>query len=348
MKTNYFKFGALICFLLLVVGCSKPVPQLYDEAVVAMYRGSLDKAERKLLRVIKKDPKFEQAYFQLGQVKERQMDYEEAISAYQNVLALRENHTSALFRLTTLHFSRDEFGSALASLEPLLKEDIILGSRDRARAANLKKTIDENIAFKKKLTDLEKRMADGEDCVEELSDAYHEYGKMLVQRQSVQKAIDYQQESSQLRHVLLDRYSQQAEDNPYDATAAAVLGKIYYQDAELALLFKDVNKAVLALRRAISYDPSTAKYHYALAQLASKNGSVPKEEIITLVERAVEIDPDNPGYRLALAGFYCGSERFEDGKAQLEKVLASNPEPELAAHARARLTEVERELAKEE
>lgn len=348
-----------VCFSVVVLsmfigGCSKPPDELYDEAIVAMSRGDRDKAERKLRTVVHQDPEFVEAHFQLAQLLESKGNSSDALPSYEKVISLRPTHAAAKFRLAEIHFRSDDFQKALTHIHPMVEGTAVYSLQDKTRAAQLSKMIQANKDAKDKIAELEQHFAGQQlqtatdrDKLEELADSYHFFGKLLVDRQNPERALEYQKKGSEIRTVLIRKFEEDVQQNPSDRDAKKRLADLHYKQAEVVLLTGALAEGVGLLKKSIEYDPSVARHYYALAQLAEKDGFTPREEILGYVRRAVELEPDNAVYRFSLAGFYCGDKRYEEGKRELEKILAMDPDPALKMQARARLAQVEKELAEQ-
>ena len=328
-----------------VTGCSKPPGELYDEAIVATTRGDFERAQRKLKVVVARDPEFVDAHFQLGKIYEIQRETDKARECYDQVVALQPTHSLALFALGQIYFRENRFDKALEQVKPVVEAQGTFSVREKVQAQVLMRAIEKNKDVKSKIDSLESQSKTDENVTEELSDAYHLYGKLLVERQMMQQAIEVSEQGSHLRKRFLKEYEARLRDHPTDAELSKRLGALYYKEAEVFLLLKDISSAVDSLRQTINYDPSVAKYHFALAQLAHESGSATQDELVELVKKAVELEPDNAQYHLSLAGFYCGVEDYRKGKAELEKVLELDPNPKAEAYARNRLKQLEQELA---
>lgn len=345
MLNRYIRAIVLIVWLIpvLLSGCSKPAEDLFDEAVVASKRGDLKKAERKLKVAVRKDPEFIHAYLQLAQVYEARGKTEEAIEAYEKSISLRPGQASALMRLASIYFEQEKFQEALDQLSPILNENAVYSQAVKVQAAQMKVVV-EKIKEAKEAID---RLEDTPENAEPLSEAYYQYGKLLVETNKPQEASEFHQKALSLRESVVAKYQQMVLDNPSDASASTRLGELFYQNAEAYLMRGDVDSAVDALRRAVLSDDTQANYHFALAQLSDKQGATDREDIIALVEKAVRLDPDNPVYRFALAGFYSSDEKLEQGKAQLEKIIDMEDDPNVIARAKKHLALVEKKLAEQ-
>jgi len=203
----------LALFLLIGGGCSKPPDELYDEAVVAASRGDLPKAERKLRVVVRRDPEFVDAHFQLARIFEQTDRTSEAAQEYEKVVALRPTYSAALFRLAEIHFKNEEFGKALEQLRPMLGTEAVFSMQEKVQAARLNNMIAANKKQKEHLDELLKRFETDPSCGEELADAHHEYGKRLVDCQEPQRAIENQEKGSAIRVPIIESYKKQLEKN---------------------------------------------------------------------------------------------------------------------------------------
>ncbi len=339
-------FSVLI-FSILICGCSKPPDELYDEAVVAMSRGDKEKAERKLRTAAHQDPEFVEAHYQLGQLLEGKGNVPEAIACYEKVTSLRPTHAAAKFRLGEIYFRQDEFDKALSQLQPMTEGNAVYSLQDKTRATQYSKMIQANKDAVEKIAELEKQSTSDPSILDELADAYHLYGKLLVDRQNPERALEYQKKGSDVRRELLQRLEEEFRQKPSDRKLATRLAELYYKEAEVVLLTGDLTKGVDLLKKSIECDPRIAKNYYALAQLAEKEGSFSREQILGYVRKAVDLDPGNAVYRFSLAGFYCGDKRYQEGKRELEKIIESSPDPALKLQAKARLAQVEKEIAEQ-
>ena len=90
---------AVIGVLCLLLGCTREEQEVEREGPGPAVASNIGKAEAMLKAMIEEDPEDVRAYFGLGAVYLAQRRYEEAIKAYERILALDSTYVDAYDRL---------------------------------------------------------------------------------------------------------------------------------------------------------------------------------------------------------------------------------------------------------
>src|SRR5437667_8185558 len=111
----------LVCFVFLF-GCSPLWAQAptatedFHQASEAMRNGNLDQAAEGFVSVIKQNPTFAEAYFNLGLVREEQGRHEEAIASFQKALSLKPRLRGANLFLGVAEYRLNQLDKAMAAV----------------------------------------------------------------------------------------------------------------------------------------------------------------------------------------------------------------------------------------
>ena len=90
-------------------------------------------------------------------------------------------------------------------------------------------------------------------------------------------------------------------------------------------------KSEQALRRIIELQPGDSRAYNQLGY-ALADGPNRHDEALVLLERAIEISPDDPAIIDSLAWAQYKLGRYEEALANLQRAYAAFPDPEVAAH----------------
>jgi tetratricopeptide (TPR) repeat protein len=101
----------------LLQGQSPEVASKFTQATAAMRQGKLEEADAGFARVIKLDPKFAEAHFNLGLVREEEGRYEEAIPSFQKALTLQPKLHGANLFLGISEFRLNHLTEAVAAVQ---------------------------------------------------------------------------------------------------------------------------------------------------------------------------------------------------------------------------------------
>jgi tetratricopeptide (TPR) repeat protein len=100
---------------------------------------------------------------------------------------------------------------------------------------------------------------------------------------------------------------------PDKALYLATLATYYQADGQM-------ENSVETLRRADRITPDSGKYIFQIAVMKEKEDA-PVAEIISLLEQAIEKEPENAQYRFSLAGFLGQEQKYEQSVAELQEVI---------------------------
>ncbi len=109
--------GIVLFSSAILQGQSPEVASKFTQATQAMREGKLDEADAGFARVIKLDPKFAEAYFNLGLVREEEGRYGEAIPSFQKALTLQPKLHGANLFLGISEFRLNHLSEAAAAVQ---------------------------------------------------------------------------------------------------------------------------------------------------------------------------------------------------------------------------------------
>ncbi|NEP60991.1 MAG: tetratricopeptide repeat protein [Symploca sp. SIO2G7] len=112
-----------------------------------------------------------------------------------------------------------------------------------------------------------------------------------------------------------------AEHTPDDDQAWEVYGYANY-------LWHDYQTAIYAGEQAIRCNPQKAELYADVSQYLA--AAQQWNEAVLQLNRAIQLEPDNPGYKLTLANIYIKHEIWSDGEAVLKGVLNQDPSNQTA------------------
>lgn len=112
-----------------------------------------------------------------------------------------------------------------------------------------------------------------------------------------------------------------AEHTPDDDKAWEVYGYANY-------LWHDYRTAINAAEQAIRCNPRKAEWYADASRYLAAAGQW--DEAHTQLNRAIQLEPNNSGYRLALADIYMRHELWSDARGVLESVLSTDPSNQAA------------------
>ena len=93
-------------------------------------------------------------------------------------------------------------------------------------------------------------------------------------------------------------------------------------------LWKDYRMAVEAIDRAISCNPKRAELYADASQYLAADEQWDKA--VLQLERAIQLKPEESGYKLALANIYMDHEVWEDAEGIINGVLSQEPSDQTA------------------
>jgi len=103
-------YTAAIIFYTLALMVSRKKYYLYFSRSTALYsKGKLDLSQKDLLRVIKSEPRFADAHFNLGNVYMRKRQYSHAIDSYTKGITLSPNSPNYYFNRAQAHFFLENY-----------------------------------------------------------------------------------------------------------------------------------------------------------------------------------------------------------------------------------------------
>jgi len=234
--------------------------------------GNYPKARVALRNVLKIDPKDADAYFLFAQVEEKEKNWRNAVSLYQEVVQLVPDHSAALVTLAKYYLE------ARLTEQVLLTADKVLAKDPHHPQAN---------ALKIAVLAVEGHLPDAITKAEALRSQFPtepDVAILLATLQSQQQR--YRDAEATLQRAL--------EAHPKDMDLLNNLNTILVQA-------KDMAGAERVARRMIETEPTLFDHRLRLARLFDAQGAHERAEAV--LREAIALDPNNEGRRLLLADF---------------------------------------------
>jgi tetratricopeptide (TPR) repeat protein len=234
--------------------------------------GNYPKARVALRNVLKIDPKDADAYFLFAQVEEKEKNWRNAVSLYQEVVQLVPDHTSALITLAKYY------------LEARLTEQVVL-TADKVLAKDPQHP--QAKALKIAVVAIEGQLHDAITKAEALHSQFPTEPDVAVLLATLHgQQQRYRDAEAKLQRAL--------EAHPKNMDLLNNLNMILVQA-------KDMAGAEMVVRRMIATEPTLFDHRMRLAQLFDTQGAHEKAEAV--LREAIALDPNSEERRLLLADF---------------------------------------------
>src|SRR5262245_12545693 len=257
------------------VACGGPVEREAQERATAqeyLKAGNYPKARVALRNVLKIDPKDADAYFLFAQVEEKEKNWRNAVSLYQEVTRLVPDHTGALITLAKYYLEARLTDQVISMADKVLAKD-----PQHSQANALKIAV---LAIEGQLPDA---MAKAE-ALQAQFPTEPDVAILLATPYSQQKR--YREAQAALHRAL--------ETHPKDMDLLNNLNMILVQA-------KDLAGAETAARRMIEAEPTLYDHRLRLARLFDSQGAHEKAEAV--MREAIALDPNSEERCLLLADF---------------------------------------------
>jgi tetratricopeptide (TPR) repeat protein len=234
--------------------------------------GNYPKARVALRNVLKIDPKDADAYFLFAQVEEKEKNWRNAVSLYQEVVQLVPDHTAALVTLAKYYLE------ARLTEQVLSTADKVLTKHPQHPQAN---------ALKIAVLAIEGQLSDAMTKAEALRSQFPTEPDVAI----LLATLDGQQERYRDAETTLQRA---LEAHPKDMDLLNNLNTILVQA-------KDMAGAEMVARRMIDTEPTLLDHRLRLARLFDTQGAHERAE--SVLREAIALDPNSEERRLLLADF---------------------------------------------
>jgi len=294
---NYRNIILIVVVAVALVACGGP------EERKAKYRaqaqeyfeaGNYPKARVALRNVIKIDPKDADAYFLFAQVEEKEKNWRNAVSLYQEVVQLVPDHTGALIMLAKYYLEARLTEHVVSSADKVLAKD-----PQHPQANALKIAV---LAVEGKHSDA------------------------MTQAEALQSQFPTEPDVAILLATL---YSQQQRYRDADATLRLAL-EAHSKDMDLLnnlnrilVQAKDMAGAETVARRMIEAEPTLFDHRLRLARFFDKQGAHEKAEGV--LREAIALDPNNEERRLLLADFFTARKNYPAAEQALLEAATQLP-----------------------
>jgi tetratricopeptide (TPR) repeat protein len=234
--------------------------------------GNYPKARVALRNILKIDPKDADAYFLFAQVEEKEKNWRNAVSLYQEVVQLVPDHTAALVTLAKYYLE------ARLTEQVLSTADKVLTKHPQHPQAN---------ALKIAVLAIEGQLSDAMTKAEALRSQFPTEPDVAI----LLATLDGQQERYRDAETTLQRA---LEAHPKDMDLLNNLNTILVQA-------KDMAGAEMVARRMIDTEPTLLDHRLRLARLFDTQGAHERAE--SVLREAIALDPNSEERRLLLADF---------------------------------------------
>jgi len=271
------KYRSIIILVMAIalVACGGPEERKAKYRALAqeyLQGGNYPKARVALRNVLKIDPKDADAYFLFAQVEEKEKNWRNAVSLYQEVVQLVPDHTAALVTLAKYYLEARLTEQVLSTADKVLAKD------PQNPQAN---------ALKIAVLAVEGQLSDAMTKAEALRSQFPTEPDVAI--------------------LLATLHGQQQRYRDAEATLQRALGA-HPKDMDLlnnlnAILVqaKDMAGAEMAARRMIETEPTLFDHRLRLARLFDAQGAHERAE--SILREAIALDPNSEERRLLLADF---------------------------------------------
>ena len=303
------------------------VENAYRDATAALREGRLDEAAAGFQSVVKANPDFAEAHFNLGLVYEEQAKYEDAIECFRKALKLKPHLRGGNLFLGLSEFRLNHYENAVAALQkeaaaypkdatPLMWIGVVRLTQEKPEEAV--EALDKAAKLDPNNTDI----------------LYHRgRAHLLVSKDSYTKMFKLDPKSWRVHQVLAQT---DAESEHHEEAVAEYLEAIKLAPnqpglheelgSEYRMLVK-IPEAEAAFRQELQIDPNNVLARYKLGVIAVEKGDAVTGK--RLIEDALKDKPGllNSDYNLGRAEMQLGNDQVA---AELfRKAITGNSEPEI-------------------
>ncbi|MGA1846734.1 tetratricopeptide repeat protein [Deferribacter abyssi] len=344
----YYRRGVLYLKLGLEKKGIEDIKKSYeiDEYPLALYRladyyikkGDKAKAIEMLKKVIKAHPNQRTLSFKLGRLLMDVEKYDEALSVFKSL----ENSKNELIKATVLkqiaaiYFDKKEYEKSLKYFKKVLeiKKDDLQAYYFAGFLSEALNKDNDAIVFYKKALEIDSDYVQPKKRLSIIYTKRKDYKKALDVLDSI-KVEDRDVDYYRLKAVIY--YEVEDYKNAIDILQKGLAAGYDDEDLLFDLVInyeklKDYKNAEKYLRRILEYNPKNATALNFLGYMFAENG-VNLEEAYELINRALEIDPDNPAYIDSMGWVLYQMKKYNDAYKYLKKAFLLAPnEQEIKEH----------------
>lgn len=338
----------LCCMLLVpffILSCSDPEKkkqQHYSKAMEFIQKDEANSAIIELRNAIQLDPKFAEARYQLGLLHLKAGQMKDAFGQLKRAADLDPANLDAGVKVAEFLLLSKNTEESRKYAEQVLKTDPA-NNDGLALLANLELAAGNHDAALKALDSVKGNAAESDRF-------YNIRGRVYAAKKDYQrseemflKAIEQGPKNFPNYQTLLMFYEQQNKKDEAEKLLQKIIAA-FPDKAQSYLLLADFYsatgqtvKAEEAALKAIALEPETESLYPMVAGLYAKQGQFSKSA--ELLENALLKFPDSLEIKSALADYYFELKRFDEAKAHMDAILASNP-----AHGGANFVKAKLEL----
>lgn len=216
-------------------------------------------------------------------------DYQKAKNAIETAIELNKNDADFYFHQGKIYKKLGLNEQAIEAFKQVEKIDPKnpLGNHELAVYFTALNRLDEAIEYGKKAVNIRPK-----DPKFRITLGIIYLKKLDETREDLQ--LSDEEKKVEINQLLEDALQQFDQAVPYDQT-----GEAYYYKSRVHFLRRELNLAIQAIQQAILQDPNNPLYYYQLGIYAME--AKQKQEAITALQKAVELDPVNGDYQEKLA-----------------------------------------------
>jgi tetratricopeptide (TPR) repeat protein len=292
----------------------------YYLSVILFERGFFDKAAEYCHQAISIEPKFAEAYRQLGTIHVQKKEWAEAEKAFREAIRQRPEMAQAHYQLALLYFKMGKETEAAKEMEisqqlnkaaePLQEQrDALIRNTDKAPAlSNIGRIYLNEKKYEEAIREYKKALWHNPN----LAEAHNGIGYAYAMQGRFEEAEKSQQRALQL--------------NPEMAEAYAGLGLIHLKQAEISQSEKDYESALSAYRQAIALKPDLQEALLNLGNIALKLFHLQEaEEAYQKLLSSARASPSLAQVHIALGHIYLRQGKFPQAVHHHKEALKQDP-----------------------
>jgi len=267
-----------------------------------------DKAAIEFKNVLQIDPKYAEAYFQLGRAEEGRNNYRQAFGLYSKAVELNPDHLEAHIYLGRFYLLGGDLAKSKEQVDTVLAKEPTNTKARLLKAAITAKEGKDDEAIKQ-ASELIKDVPSEDEAYSLIAGIYFKEQKQDQGIEILQKGISANPKNISLRIDLAQLYAKKGENDKAEVLLqeCVSLEPQNFQHRLILASFltktNQLDKAEKVLRAAIAQDPEDDKRQILLAQFLStarKDNNAAEQELL----KAIKEIPDSSNLRFALANLY--------------------------------------------
>ena len=294
-KPIMLTLAGLLALLLGACGQADRAQAYLDKGLALYAEGNLVKARLEFRNVLQISPRDARAWFMLGQIAEREQDWEGGLGSYSRAVEFDPSNVPARIKKGALLLAGGDPSAALVEAEAVLAAD-----PDDPGALALRG------AVKQRQGDLDGGIADAQAALASDPD-YREALGLLA-------GIRLEQEQPEEAQKILEAAVQ---SHPDQVSLKLMLAAVYEK-------LQEAKGAERVLREVIEQEPAEFAYRLQLARYLAAQGQV--EAAQETLEAAVEAAPDDLQRKLMLIDFLAGTKGADAAIEQLKQWISASPD----------------------